>query len=105
MKLNCLIVAAYLWWQGGMRSAIGVRRSEGLRGAVPHFFHVKERRGRTEVVLVDYIPRRRKHSFLGRGDSVLAFDGVYRVRIYRLVATATADTLREAYRDALSRRF
>lgn len=80
-----------------------MKRSEGLRGLIPHFFYVRERKSK-ELVLIDYIPRQRKHGLLDRGDSVLVFDGLYRVRIYRLVATATADTLPGAKRAALSLR-
>ena len=103
MRLNCLLVASHLWWRSHLRSGIGVKRSEGLRGLIPHFFYVRERKSK-ELVLIDYIPRQRKHGLLDRGDSVLVFDGLYRVRIYRLVATATADTLPEAKRSALSLR-
>ena len=76
------------------------RRTAGL---IQHFLHERERKSK-ELVLIDYIPRKRKHGLLDRGDSVLVFDGLYRVRIYRLVATATADTLPEAKRAALSLR-
>ena len=49
-----------------------MKRSEGLRGFIPHFFHVRERKSK-ELVLIDYIPRKRKHGLLDRGDSVLVF--------------------------------
>ena len=66
---------------------------------MPHFFHVHDRGRR--LVVEDYIPRRRKAGPFDRGDSALAFDGLYRVRVYELIGTATSDTLFGAYRQAL----
>lgn len=102
MRLNCLIVSLRLWCQTRFRSGFGVRRSQGLGGMVPHFFHVRDR-GK-ELVIEDYIPRRRKIGPLSDGDSFLMFDGQHRVRVYTLTATATSDTLFGARRDALHRR-
>lgn len=99
MRLNCVLVALWLWWRSRMRTGVGVKRSEGLRGLVPHMFHLQWR-GDTRLVVVDYIPRRRKHAFIERGDSFVIFDGMYRVRIYRQEAVETSDTLFSAYRDA-----
>jgi len=102
MRLNCVLVAMWLWWRSGLKSGAGVSRSEGLRGLVPHFFHLAWR-GKRDLVVVDYIPRKRKHGVIEPGDSVLIFRGLFRVRIYRLESVATADTLFAAYRDALRR--
>lgn len=102
MRLNCLLFAAALWVRSRFRSGIGVKRSQGLAGLVPHFFHVRERG--QGLVVEDYIPRRRKVRALDNGDSFALFDGLYRVRVYRLDAQATADTLFAARRDALRRR-
>ena len=99
MSLNCVLVALWLWWRSRMRTGVGVKRSEGLRGLVPHMFHLQWR-GDTRLIVVDYIPRRRKHAFTERGDSFVIFDGMYRARIYRQEAVATSDTLFSAYRDA-----
>lgn len=98
MKLNCALVALWLWWRARFKTGLGVKRSEGLHGAIPHFFHLKDKGRR--LVVVDYIPRRRKNSFCERGDSFVLFDGLYRVRIYRQTAVATADSLFAAYRLA-----
>lgn len=102
MRLNCLVFAAALWVRSRFRSGIGVKRSQGLAGLMPHFFHVRERAGL--LMVEDYIPRRRKSRLFERGDSFVLFDGLYRVRVYRLDAQATADTLFAARRDALRRR-
>lgn len=101
--LNCVIVALFLWLRAHGRTGLGVKRSVALHGVVPHFFHVKERGD--NLVVVDYIPRKRKRSFVDeQGDSVFLFHGLYRVRVYALVSIATSDTLFGAYRDALARR-
>ena len=101
MRLNCVLVALWLWWRDDFRSGLGVRRSVGLRGLIPHFFHVRELRD--IIVVVDYIPRRRKANFGDEGDSFLVFRGLFRVRIYRLQGVSTADTFASAYRDAHER--
>lgn len=93
-RLNCLLVAAWLWIRSRGRSAIWMRRSEGKRGRIPHLGIFRER-GR-ELIVVDYIPRRRKSSLADAGQSPLVFDGLYRVRRYTLTAVGTADTLRAA---------
>ncbi|OQA93476.1 MAG: hypothetical protein BWY25_03097 [Chloroflexi bacterium ADurb.Bin222] len=99
LPLNCLVVALTIWSRASFRSAVGVRRSLGLGGLIPHFFHVHER-GRS-VVIEDYIPRRRKTAMLDPGDTFIAFDGIYRVRVFVEVGSATSDTLFGAYRAAL----
>lgn len=68
---------------------------------VPHLGIARERD--RELTVVDYIPRRRKSRLFDRGDSALVFDGLYRVRRYRLAEVGTGDTLREAV-AACSRR-
>lgn len=103
VKLNCLIVALMLWYRTRFRSSIAVRRSEGLKGVIPHFYQVKELRGKRTIVLVDYIPRRSKATFLSQGDKFVVFNGQFRVRIYRLQGMATADSLLGAFREALIR--
>ncbi len=102
MRLNCLVFAAALWVRSRLRGGLGVKRSVGLHGLVPHFFHVTER-GRY-LIVEDYIPRRRKERWVDRGDSFVLFDGLNRVRVYKLDAQATSDTLFGARRDALRRR-
>ncbi len=98
MRLNCLLVAVLLWYRARFKSGIGVKRSEGLHGLIPHFFHLRERRGL--LIIIDYIPRHRKAACLSPGDSFLVFRGLYRVRIYKQVAVSTADSLFGAYRQA-----
>ena len=102
MRLNCVLVAGWLWWRGRLRSGVGVKRSEGLKGLIPHTFHLQWRRD-SRLVVVDYIPRRRKHRFKDNGDVFLVFHGLYRVRIYRQESVSTADSLFGAYRGAAMR--
>ena len=101
MRLNCVLVALWLWWRDRFRSGLGVRRSTGLKGLIPHFFHIRELRD--TIVLIDYIPRRRKTNFADEGDSFLVFRGLFRVRIYRQQAVSTADTFAAAYLEANER--
>lgn len=103
MRLNCVIVALWLWWRSRLKTGLGVKRSDGLRGMVPHMFHLKWRQD-SRLVVVDYIPRRRKHQFSDEGDSFVVFDGMYRVRIFRQTSVATADSLFAAYRLAAERK-
>lgn len=101
MRLNCILVALWLWWRNRFRSGLGVRRSVGPRGLIPHFFHVQE--DGDVLVVIDYIPRRRKARFTDDGDSFVVFRGLFRVRTYRLQAISTADTFAVAYREAHER--
>lgn len=102
MRLNCVLVAVWLWWRSRLKSGVGVKRSEGLKGLIPHMFHLQWRRD-NRLVVVDYIPRRRKHQIKDDGDSFIVFDGLYRVRIYRQESVSTADSLFSAYRGVARR--
>ena len=97
MRLNCVLVAAWLWWRSRFKSGVSVKRSEGMRGMVPHMFHLRWRKD-SRLVVVDYIPRHRKHQIKDDGDSFVVFNGLYRVRIYRQESISTADSLFAAYR-------
>lgn len=95
LPLNCLLVAAWLWGMSRARSWLAVKRSVSLWGLVPHFSVVRDHGRRLTVI--EYIPRRRKHAFSDRmGQSFMLFDGLYRVREYRMVGMGTGDTLRDA---------
>lgn len=96
-RLNCWLVAMRLWFGSRGRSIFGVRRSEGLGGLVPHALVIRERGALLTVI--DYVPRKRKRSFIGRGDFVLLFNGKYRVRRYRLVGKGYGDCARSAIRQ------
>ena len=104
LKLNCFLIAVYLWFRGRLKGGFGVKRSVGLKGLIPHFFHVKEH-GVKELVIVDYIPRTRKSRFteVGQGDSFVLFEGLYRVRVYKQIGISTSDTLLGAYRGLVYR--
>lgn len=97
-RLNCLIVALRLWLASRGRSIFGVRRSEGLGGLVPHALVIRERGA--WLTVVDYVPRKRKASFFGRGDFVLLFNGKYRVRRYRLVGKGYGNCAKAAIHQA-----
>lgn len=101
LLLNCLIVAAWLFVASHGRNSIWVKRSEGKRGRIPHMGVMRER-GR-ELTVVDYIPRKRKSSMFDRGQCFVLFDGLFRVRRYRLMGVGTGDTLSEAYRAVVAR--
>ena len=108
--LNCIVVALVLWFRNHGRTGLGVRRSVSLSGMVPHAFHLKEfsirvspTHRKNHLIVVDYIPRRRKTVFTDPGDSFVVFKGLYRARIYVEVAASCSDTLFGAYRDALLR--
>ena len=97
-RLNCWIVAMRFWLSSRGRSIFGVRRSEGLGGLVPHALVIRERGA--WLTVIDYVPRKRKMSFFGRGDFVLLFNGRYRVRHYRLMGKGYGDCAKAAIRQA-----
>lgn len=98
IRLNCAIVAGWLWLNSRGRNALWIRRSEGKRGRIPHV-GIMRRRGRS-LTLVDYIPRVRKCGPLDEGQSFMLFDGTYQVQRWELVAVGTGDTIGEAFRAA-----
>ena len=81
MRLNCLLFAAALWVRSRFRSGIGVKRSQGLAGLVPHFFHVRERG--QGLVVEDYIHDKPLKTALLLANTILcwalALTGVYAV--------------------------
>lgn len=84
------------------RYLLGLRRSAGLRGKVLHAEAIRIRGD--ELVMIDYIPRKRKSTFTDpEGDSSLAFKGIYRLRRYRLESSGTGDTFIAMARDCWRR--
>lgn len=96
---NCLFVALALWISTRGRGWIGLRRSQGLKGKVPHFGHLREKCGGQYVVVIDAIPPRRKDRFFQGGDSFILFRPTYRATKYRRVAVGTGDDIRMALRQ------
>lgn len=94
LPLNCLLVAAWLWGMSRGRSWMSIRRSVSFRGLIPHFGVVREHG--PSITMIEYIPRRRKHSKDGDGQCFCLFDGLFRVREFRQTGVGTGDTLREA---------
>lgn len=84
-RLNCWLVAMCIWLSSRGYSVIGIRRSVSLGGMIPHFLVIRERG--LWLTVIDYIPRYRKESLFGRGNSALLFNGMYRIRRYRIVAS------------------
>ena len=99
MKLNCLIFALVTWFHNNLKTGLGITRSRGLKGLIPHFFHIRERDD--YMIVEDYIPRQRKNTFKDRGESFVLFDGMYRVRIYKLESISTSDTLFRVRKESL----
>lgn len=93
-RFNCLLIALWLWFRSRGRFLIGIRRSESLRGTIPHFVVVIESPER--VTLIDYVPNHRKeHPADLRRGSALLFRGHFRVREYRMVSERHHSTLKK----------
>ena len=100
-RMNCLIFAVGMWFHNRMKSYLFVTRSVGLKGLILHFGHIKFKD--KLIIVEDYIPRKRKISFIDKGDSFLIFDGLYRVRIFEQKSISTSDSLFSARKEALLR--
>jgi len=94
VRLNCLLVAVWLWIRGRAHGWLCVRRSVSLAGLIPHLAHI-EQHG-LDWVLTEYIPTRRKGCGAQQPDTALLFRGRYRRRVLREVASSEADTLQDA---------
>lgn len=99
MRLNCILVALWLWL-ARTGDFIAVRRSRWFYGLIPHAANVRFN-GRYGWCM-EYIPRR-EHQGEPKpdDDSVVMFKGHYRVRIYRLVADQRAETFNAARQQAI----
>lgn len=96
--LNCILVAAWLWFARS-RDFFAVRRSRWFAGLIPHTANARFQ-GRYAWCM-EYIPRReRQGDPKPDGDSVVVFEGQYRVRAYRLIADSRAETFAEAFDNA-----
>jgi hypothetical protein len=96
MRANCLLVALWLWFRGRGHGWIAMRRSDGLRGLIPHFAYAARARG--WMLTVEFSPGKSKSWIFSRGDSPLLFRGNFVIRTYVLVNRAEhgspADALR-----------
>jgi hypothetical protein len=81
---NCLVFALGKWIKSRCRGWIMVRRSQGLKGLIPHFAYAEERDG--ALVVTDFIPKHRKSRFLDHGDFALFFRGIVRTMTFEMVS-------------------
>ena len=79
MRLNCWIVAMWLWAASHGKQYAWIRRSHAFRGLIPHF-GFSERIGLRRYRSIEYRPSKGPASF------VLAFHGTWIVTHYKLVA-------------------
>lgn len=91
MRLNCLIVALWLWLASWGRAYLWVRRSLHFKGLIPHAgtAHVMD----DKVVVIDYVPP--EEALWTRRNMVVLFDGTYRVREMGVVAEHRFKTMGE----------
>jgi len=79
MRLNCWIVAMWLWAASHGKQYAWIRRSHAFRGLIPHF-GFSERIGLRLYRSIEYRPSKGPASF------VLAFHGTWIVTHYKMVA-------------------
>lgn len=96
MRLNCWLVAMWLWIHSRGKGGAYVTRSHSFKGLIPHFGFVQILGWRYARVTEYVPPHRRRWS---KDDVVLLFKGKYRVTHYRLVAVRRHDTLAAAMAD------
>jgi hypothetical protein len=95
-RLNCWLVAMWLWLHGHGRTYIWLRRSHIFLGLIPHFGQ-SERMGLRAFRSIEYRPPKNKRWSLD--DFVLAFAGHYVVTHYRIVAVRRWATKEQALAD------
>ncbi len=98
-KLNCWIVAMWLWAATRFRQYAWVSRSHSLKGWLPHFGYAERRRWRNMMV-IEYIPPRRRLWSLS--DLGCVFSGHYRVWHFRVLAVRRFSTKEQAMADRYS---
>ena len=95
VKLNCFVVAMWLWAASRGKDWVSVRRSRWFKGLVPHFSTF---RGKGRYCLhVEYVPNRKQGDPKEAGDCLAIFPGVYRATLYRRVGMV--ETI--SYRDSI----
>lgn len=94
--LNCWLVAMWFWAVGHCRQYAWIRRSHSLRGYIPHFGYA-ERTGWRWMRTVEYVPPKGRR--WTRDDFVIAFNGHYIVRHYRLMSIRRWATKEQAIAD------
>lgn len=78
-RLNCWLVAMYLWAASRAKGYAWVRRSKSFWGAIPHFGYAEETTH--HLIVIEYVPpvgRRWTHE-----NKVILFRGTYKATILR----------------------
>jgi hypothetical protein len=92
MRLNCWIVAMWLWLASHGKQYAWLRRSRAFNGLIPHF-GFSERLGIRHFRSIEYRPAKGPASF------VLAFRGSWVVTHYKLVKVRRHPTKEMAMND------
>jgi len=95
-RLNCWIVAMWLWLAASGKTYVWIRRSHAFYGLIPHFGH-SERLGLRRFRSIEYRPPKGRR--WTKDDFVLAFSGHYIVTHYRIVAVRRWATKEQALAD------
>lgn len=95
VRLNCLIVALWLWGMSRGRAYLWTRRSLHFKGLLPHAgtTHVL---GRRALAVVEYVPP--KNDLWTRRNIGVLFEGTYRVWELRPVSVRRFKTMDEVMR-------
>ena len=95
-RLNCWIVAMWLWLLAHGKTYVWLRRSHIFFGLIPHFGHT-ERLGLRRFRSIEYRPPKGRR--WSKDDFVLAFSGHYIVTHFRIVAVHRWATKEQALAD------
>ena len=95
-RLNCWIVAMWLWLGAHGKTYIWLRRAHVFRGLIPHFGH-SERLGLRYFRSIEYRPPKGKR--WTKDDFVIAFSGHYVVVHYRILSVRRWTTKEQAVAD------
>lgn len=95
-RLNCWVVAMWIWLQGRGHSYAWIRRSHEFWGLIPHFGHA-ERVGFRSFRSIEYIPPKGRR--WTSDDLIFFFNGRYVVVHYRIVSVRRWKTKEQALAD------
>ena len=95
-RLNCWIVAMWIWLAARGHTYAWIRRSHAFFGLVPHFGHA-ERLGFRVFRSIEYRPPKNRR--WTKDDFVLAFSGYYLVVHYRVIAVRRWENKEQALAD------
>jgi len=95
-KLNCLIVAVWLWLEARGRSYLWLRRANSFFGLLPHFGN-SERIGFRSFRTIEYRPPNGR--LWSKDDLGLMFRGHYAVTHFKMVSVRRWATKEQAMAD------